>query len=71
MHANVRELKKVILHSLRLRHAYATHLLDAGTNVLIIQELLGHDSIKTTMRYTHVTKLSIQIVLSPLDLLES
>lgn len=56
--------KHVTLHS--LRHSYATHLMDAGTDVRMIQELLGHDSIKTTMRYTHVTTRSIRDVKSPL-----
>ena len=59
--------KKVTLHS--LRHAYATHLMDAGTDLRIIQELLGHSDIKTTMIYTHVTTRSIQQVKSPLDFL--
>jgi len=60
--------KNVTLHS--LRHAYATHLMDMGTDVRMIQELLGHNSIKTTMRYTHVTIRSIKDVPSPLDFLE-
>lgn len=60
--------KKVTLHS--LRHTYATHLMDSGTDIRMIQELLGHDSIKTTMRYTHVTTRSIRDVKSPLDFLE-
>ena len=60
-------LKKVTPHS--LRHAYATHLMDAGTDVRIIQELLGHGSVKTTMIYTHVSKRSILDVTSPLDTL--
>ncbi|QLG45312.1 tyrosine-type recombinase/integrase [Costertonia aggregata] len=60
--------KNVTLHS--LRHAYATHLMDAGTDVRMIQQLLGHESIKTTMRYTHVTTRSLLHVPSPLDFLE-
>jgi len=59
--------KTVTVHS--LRHAYATHLMDLGTDVRIIQELLGHQSIKTTMIYTHVTTRSIQKIKSPLDFL--
>lgn len=50
-----------------LRHSYATHLLDVGTQLPYIKELLGHKDIKTTMIYTHVTTASIENVVSPLD----
>ena len=60
--------KKVTLHS--LRHAYATHLLEAGTDVRVIQQLLGHNSIRTTMIYTHVTTPHLMKVPSPLDFLD-
>ena len=57
--------KPVTLHW--LRHSYATHLLEAGTDLRYIQEILGHKSSKTTEIYTHVSTNSIQKIISPFD----
>jgi site-specific recombinase XerD len=57
--------KKGSIHS--LRHSYATHLLEGGTDVRYIQSFLRNNSLKTTMLYTHVSKLKIESIQSPLD----
>jgi integrase/recombinase XerD len=50
-----------------LRHSFATHLLDKGTDVTMIMKLLGHNDIKTTLRYLHVTNRDMPQIISPLD----
>ncbi|HZH66350.1 MAG TPA: site-specific integrase [Flavisolibacter sp.] len=57
--------KKGSIHS--LRHSYATHLLEGGTDIRYIQCFLGHNNLKTTMRYTHVSRVKVETIGSPLD----
>jgi site-specific recombinase XerD len=57
--------KQVGIHS--LRHSFATHLLDKGTDIRYIKELLGHFNIRTTERYLHVSKKQLVNIVSPLD----
>jgi integrase/recombinase XerD len=59
--------KAVTLHA--LRHSFATHLLERGTDIRVIQALLGHDKLDTTARYTRVATGMIAAIKSPLDLL--
>jgi site-specific recombinase XerD len=58
-------IKKVSVHS--LRHSFATHLLEGGTDLRYIQSLLGHGSSKTTEIYTHITTKGFDQIKSPLD----
>jgi integrase/recombinase XerD len=50
-----------------LRHSFATHLIEMGTDINFVQKLLGHQDIKTTLIYTHVSNKLISKIISPLD----
>jgi len=68
LRATVREAgikKRVTLHS--FRHGFATHLLEDGTNLRVIQALLGHSNLETTGHYTQVSTRNFKDVTSPLD----
>jgi integrase len=60
-------IKPVSVHT--LRYSFATHLLQAGTDIRTVQELLSHSDVSTTMIYTHVLKVAVGGTASPLDAL--
>jgi site-specific recombinase XerD len=81
-HLNKRSAQYIFNHALKkakitksasihcLRHSFATHLLEGGTDIRYIQELLGHASVLTTERYTHVARRKVLSITSPLDTID-
>jgi site-specific recombinase XerD len=63
----MRSKKKITPHS--LRHSYATHLIEAGVDLIELQQILGHHSILTTAKYTHLTERTGQRAIARIDAL--
>ena len=57
--------KRITVHS--LRHSFATHLIEQGTDIRIVQEILGHKDIRTTQIYTHISSVKISKIKNPFD----
>jgi len=62
-------IKRVSCHT--FRHCFATHLLENGVNIRVVQELMGHKNVKTTEIYTHVMEKDLEDILSPLDVIDA
>jgi len=63
-------IKKIEGSPHSLRHSFATHLLERGTDITMIQKLLGHNDLKTTLRYLHTSNKDLLRIISPLDNLQ-